>query len=403
VTRPLLIAVFELRRYLADRGELAFGILLPIALFALMYGTFSGGTSFNGTAYVVDNDGGPVTAEILERLGDIDGLKVEVLAEREATAKLDRAAILMAVVFPAGFSEAVSARVTSDAGDAPDAGDIGTVLTRQRGQGGDAGQIATGIVRAVSVQVASEFAARSAVGDALAGDGIAPGRIDETVARLLAESRENPAVGVASRTVGDGERDSDFVNRLMPGILVMFLTFAVTLGSQSIVQDRRLGTLERLTTTRLTLGQLFIGKFLSGLFRAMFQTLVLMSLGFTVLQVAGASEYFQVVVFCLLIAGAVSAIGLAIGALATSRDQAIWAGVVITMFMTIFGGTFFATSGTMDVVSRLTLNRYAIDALDAMISGGESLLDQGVEAAVMIGIAAVALAIARWGFRASVR
>ena len=45
----------------------------------------------------------------------------------------------------------------------------------------------------------------------------------------------------------------------------------------------------------------------------------------------------------------------------------------------------------------------AIDALDAMISGGESLLDQGVEAAVMIGIAAVTLAIARWGFRASVR
>ena len=116
---------------------------------------------------------------------------------------------------------------------------------------------------------------------------------------------------------------------------------------------------------------------------------------------AGASEYFQVVVFCLLIAGAVSAIGLAIGALATNRDQAIWAGVVITMFMTVFGGTFFTTSGAMDVVSRFTLNRYAIDALDAIISGGESLIDQGLEAAVMVGVAVVALAIARWGFRVS--
>jgi ABC-2 type transport system permease protein len=390
VTRPLVIAIFELRRYLADRGELAFGIALPIALFALMYGTFSGGTSFNGTAYIIDNDGGPVTAEIFERLRDIEGLKVEVIDEREAGEKLERSAILTAVVFPAGFSEAVSDG---------EVGEKTRVLTRQRGEGGDAGQIATAIVRAVTGQVASEFAARSAVGDALAGDGIAPERIDETVARLLAESRERPAVSVASGTVGGG--DNDFVNRLMPGILVMFLTFAVTLGSQSVVEDRRLGTLERLITTRLTLGQLFIGKFMAGLFRAMFQTLVLMSLGFAVLQVAGASQYFQVVVFCLLIAGAVSAIGLAIGALATSREQAIWAGVVITMFMTIFGGTFFSTSGAMDVVSRFTLNRYAIDALDAIISGGESLYDQGLEAAVMIGVAVVALAVARRGFRVS--
>jgi ABC-2 type transport system permease protein len=200
-----------------------------------------------------------------------------------------------------------------------------------------------------------------------------------------------------------GDGDDDFVDRLMPGILVMFLTFAVTLGSQSMVEDRRLGTLERLMTTRLTLGQMFVGKFLAGLFRAMFQALVLLSLGFAALQVAGAFQYFQVMAFCLLIAGAVAAIGLAIGALATSRDQAVWAGVVITMFMTVFGGTFFPVDGALDVLSRFTLNRYAIDALDSIISGGESLLDQGLEAAVMAGVALVALAVARWGFRATDR
>ena len=389
MTRPLFVGLLELRRYLADRAELAFGIALPIALFALMYMTFSGGNSFNGTVHIVDSDGGAVTSEILSQLRTVDGLSVEVLDEDDAVARLKRSAVLSVVVFPAGFSEAVAA------GDRP------AVTVRRRGNGGQEGQIATSIVRTVTQQTVSELAARSAVRAAFSDQAIPEAKVDEAFGGVLAESRARPAVTVRSRAVGGSE---EFVDRLLPGILVMFLMFAVTLGSQTIVEDRRIGTLERLATTRLTLGQLFAGKFIAGLLRATVQTLVLLSLGFAVLQVAGPGQYFQVLVFCLLVSAAVSAIGLAIGALATNRDQAIWASVVVTMFMTVFGGTFFPTSGgALDVLSRITLNRYAIDAIDGMISGGESLGNQGLEAAVVAGATIVALAIARWGFRASAR
>ncbi len=389
MTRPLFVGLLELRRYLADRAELAFGIALPIALFALMYMTFSGGNSFNGTVHIVDSDGGAVTSEILSQLRTVDGLRVEVLDEDDAVAKLKRSAVLSVVVFPAGFSEAVAS------GDRP------AVTARRRGNGGQEGQIATSIVRTVTQQTVSELAARSAVRAAFSDQAIPEARVDEAFGDVLAESRARPAITVRSRAVGGSE---EFVDRLLPGILVMFLMFAVTLGSQTIVEDRRIGTLERLATTRLTLGQLFAGKFIAGLLRATVQTLVLLSLGFVVLQVAGPGQYFQVLVFCLLVSSAVSAIGLAIGALATNRDQAIWASVVVTMFMTVFGGTFFPTSGgALDILSRITLNRYAIDAIDGMISGGESLGNQGLEAAVVAGTTIVALAIARWGFKASAR
>ena len=389
MTRPLLVGLLELRRYLADRAELAFGIALPIALFALMYTTFSGGNAFNGTVHIVDSDGGAVTAEILSQLRDVEGLSVEVLDEDDAVAKLQRSAVLSVVIFPAGFSEGVST------GERP------AVTVRRRGNGGQEGQIAASIVRTVTQQTVSELAAGAAVRAAFADQAIPEARVDEAFSGLLAESRTRPAVTIDSRAVGGSD---EFVDRLLPGILVMFLMFAVTLGSQTIVEDRRIGTLERLATTRLTLGQLFAGKFIAGLLRATVQTLVLLSLGFAVLQVAGPGQYFQVLVFCLLVSAAVSAIGLAIGALATNRDQAIWASVVVTMFMTVFGGTFFPTSGgALDILSRITLNRYAIDAIDAMISGGESLGSQGLEAAVMAGTTVVALAIARWGFRASAR
>ncbi len=389
MTRALFVGLLELRRYLADRGELAFGIALPIALFALMHATWAGGASFNGTVHVVDADGGAVTAEILERLDAIEGLSVERLDAGEASARLERSAILTAVVFPAGFSEAVAA------------GEGAAVLIRQRGSGGQEGQIAASIARSVTQRVAAEHEARAAVSAAVADIGVGADRAAETVDRLIAEGAAAPAVVVESRESGGG---SEFADRMMPGILVMFLMFAVTLSSQAVVDDRRLGTLERLLTTRLTLWEMFAGRFLAGVLRALFQTLVLLSLGFAVLGLGGPALYGQVLVFCLLISAAVSAIGLAIGALCTSRDQAVWASVVVTMFMTVFGGTFFfALDGAMDALSRVTINRYAIDAIDGMISGGETLAGQGLEAAVVAGFALAALAVARWGFRAAGR
>jgi len=50
MNRALLIALGEVRAFLQDRADLAFGLLLPIAIFALMYGAFGTTSQFQGTA-----------------------------------------------------------------------------------------------------------------------------------------------------------------------------------------------------------------------------------------------------------------------------------------------------------------------------------------------------------------
>ena len=107
--RPFVIAWVELKRFGADRGALAFSIALPIALFALMYGVFGRGVSFSATANMVDLDGGPVAAELIDRISAVDGLTVEMLTEAEADRALDRSRILTAVFIPTGFSERLGA------------------------------------------------------------------------------------------------------------------------------------------------------------------------------------------------------------------------------------------------------------------------------------------------------
>ncbi len=106
-------------------------------------------------------------------------------------------------------------------------------------------------------------------------------------------------------------------------------------------------------------------------------------------------------VFVLLVAAAVSAVGLLIGSVARTPDQASWIAVFFTMAMTVFAGTFFdvGDSGPLALISRFTINKYSIDGLADIVAGG-GLGQQGFEATVLIGITFVGLVVARFAFRA---
>lgn len=227
--RPLVLAWIELKRFGADRGALAFGIALPIALFALMYGAFGQGTSFSATASVVDLDGGPVAAELIDRIASFGGLEVEMLTETEADEALDRSRILTAVFIPAGFSDRL------------EAGEPASVVFKRRGSGGDTGQIVSQIVQGAAQDIAAEFEIREFVRSRLDG-GVPEAQIVATVGALVEQAAVAPPIGVEIRAVGEEE---NVLDRLIPGLLTMFLMFAATISAASIVVERDTGTLER--------------------------------------------------------------------------------------------------------------------------------------------------------------
>ena len=396
--RPVYIAVLELKLFLSNRAELAFSIALPILLFALMYGALSSESEVFTPASVVDMDGGVHARELVERLDSLAEIEVEERTEADATAALDRSAILFAVVIPAGFSEAM------ESGEPP------PLVFRQRGNGGDTGQIVAAIVRGIARDMATDARVRVQTRQALAGSGISPERIEEEVGKQLASIRANPAVPVEVRrpydTIRGGQEASGdggigLFSRLMPGLIVMFVMFSVTLAAQALVEDRRTGTLERLMTTRLGVNQLFLGKLLSGVLRAMFQTVVMLSLAFVVFRPAGFVAYVELLAFSLLAAAAFTGVSLVIGAVARTRNQAAWAAVFFTLLMVVFSGTFFEiTEGSLlHAISRATINAYAIDAMQNIIAKGEHLGQQWLGMAVMAGVAVVGLTSARLLFR----
>ncbi len=390
MTRPFLLALLEVKRFLADRGALAFSIALPILLFALMVGVFGGEASFNATAHVADLDGGEAARGLIERIEEIDGLDVRLYTEGGLDDALDRSAVLTGFVIPSGFTAGLESGVPT------------AIQVKRRGNGGDAGQITASIVRGAADGLASEYELRRTL-RALVSEGISSEQVQLHSGILLADARKEPPVRVVAQTLTGQDEEEDILDRLLPGVIVMFLLFSLTLNAQTLIEERRNGTLERLLTTQLTPDGLFAGKFLAGVSRGMLQTLVLLVLAFVVLRIAGVSALAQSTVLALVIAAAASAISLLIAAVARTDDQATWGAVFITMFMTVFGGTFFpiGDSGTLELLSRFTLNRYAIDAYEGILGETATLADATFEMALLGGVAVVCLVIARLLFRVS--
>jgi ABC-type multidrug transport system permease subunit len=387
MNRALVIALREVRTYLQDKADLAFSLLLPIAVFALMYGAFGGESLFHGTAYVVNEDqGGSYSTLLLERLGELENLDVELLSLPEADSKLDRSDLLMVIHIPQGFSDDLAA------------GEPTQLVFKQRGNGGQEGQIVASIARGVAEEIGQELQVYSQVSKSLEGRNIPQESIEITVQKFLDREREYPIVEVKEQTIGSSP---DPVNQFLPGIVTMFVLFAITLSARAVVEERKKGTLERLLTTRLSVGQLFVGKFLSSVSRGFVQTLILLVLAYMVFQLFTPLSFLEVLVIALIFAAAASALGLVIASVARSEDSATWIAVFCTMAMVMLSGTFFEISegSVMYSLSKASINTYANDAFKTIIAQGGSLADIGLELGVLAGVIVVGLGLSRVLFK----
>jgi ABC-2 type transport system permease protein len=387
--KSLFIALKEIRDFLRDKGDLSFSLLLPILIFGLMLGVFGGSTQFNGTAYIVNEDpNGRYSALLVQSLENYPGLTVQSISRENAESRLTRSNIQLAVFIPAAFSDSLTS------------GQSTQITFKQRGNGGTEGQIVANLVRGSAEEIVQGLQIQDRVNNSLKSTGLNSQQIEMTVQQILAQENSSPSINVQETAVGSSP---DPVNQFLPGILTMFVLFSISLTSQALVEERRKGTLERLITTRLTTWQLFTGKFLAYTSRAFVQALILLLLAYAVFRLFTPVSFLEALVVALIFGAAASTLGLIIGSIARTENQATWIAVFFTMFWVMLAGTFIPISqGTfLYTLSRFSLNTYANDAFRTLISQGGSLADIKTEIAIMLGVVVVGLIISRLLFRAT--
>ena len=148
--KALYITLKEVRSFLQDKGDLSFSLLLPILIFALMYGAFGGNLQFNGTAYIVNEDqGGKYSSLLMQSLDSYKGLTVQSLSAKEADRKLERSDIQMAVYIPPDFSDKLAVNQPAQ------------ITFKQRGNGGTEGQIVANLVRGAAEGIGQDLQVKS--------------------------------------------------------------------------------------------------------------------------------------------------------------------------------------------------------------------------------------------------
>ena len=388
-SRPLLIGVREVKAYLADKGALAFSLLLPIVLIALLLGAFGGESQFSGTAYVVDNDDSPASQTLLDELRSTDGLDVELLDAGEAGDRLDRSAILHYTEIPAGFSKQLAG------------GEQVELIQHQRGSGGQEGQIVSALVTEAAATLAREERVRTDVTALLAilDADVPEAQIDAQVDQAVASLDANPAVTVVSATADD--ESSDLAASVFPRIAAWMVLFSVAMGAQSFVEERREGTLERLLTTRLTTNELFLGKLLGNFLQGMVQFIILFTLAGLVFDFFTLESWLSSLVFGIPVVAAVGAIGLVVATLGRTQDQAVGIASFFTMMMAIFGGTFFQadTSSLFGTIGKFTVIYWMNEGFDRILIDQRGLASVGGSVVVMALIFVVCLVVSRTFFR----
>ncbi len=385
--RALFVALNEVRLFIQDKGDLAFGILLPIVTFALMYGAFGGQTLFKTTASVVDEDGGAYATQLLQQLSEVKGITVQKLTLEQANARLDRSDLTLVLDIPAGFSGALTS------------GGQAQLTFLQRGNGGQDGQILASIVRGIAQKLNQQFQVAAQVKSNVKNTGISADRISIVVQQTLQEEQQHPVITVSEQVYGE---KGNFANQYIPGIVTMYVLFSLSLSARAIVEERKRGTLERLLTTRLNTGELFFGKFLANIGRGFIQTVILMALSYAVFQLFTPLSFVVSIFTVLVFAAAASALGMIIASIARTEDAATWIGVVFTMAMTMLGGTFFsvAKGSVLDTIGKFSINTYANDTIRSVINNNGSLAGTGFAFEVMVGVVVIGLVISRLIFRA---
>lgn len=374
-SKALFIAAKDLGIRARDRRALVVLLAMPMALIFILGLVFN--PLWQGTAeiqripvVVVDQDQGEIARLLVEQVlgaGEIGRMLRVDHADQPADARnlVMRGRRAAGLVIPRGFSQAVMtgrpARLTlyTDPAQSIRAGIVNSIVNRFGAE-------------VVKRQVAITVAAETLIVERI----MTPATVAAAIPAWLKDVEQftgRQAVAIAEER-GSGPRFPAAIDYYAVAMGVMYLLFGVSMASQSILVERREGTLARLRTTPTGSSDIVGGKllatFLTGL--AQFSLLVLFTSVFY-----GVRWGSPLLLFTMIGATALAASGLGtfLASLARTPEAVESLAPAIILPMSFLGGSMFPIymmPPWLEYLSRLTFNRWALDGFLAVMAGAEA-------------------------------
>jgi ABC-2 type transport system permease protein len=382
-------------------------ILMLAAPFALtlgmgmITGAFANGGSGNSInklpVTVLNQDGGQLgdtLQELLTSTDLADLLAVTVATDIDAArADVQADQLVAAVIIPAGFTDSIIPRQGEDAlGEA-----VAIEVYKNPGR-----PISSGIVESI-VQGFLDRVEAGRVGgqvaiEQLLRSGLAAPQDIPMLAQQIGQeqaSLETSALIRVRRSDVAAEQTSDFNPLLLlaPGMALVFLMFTVSLGSRSILIERRDGTLARMLSTATGGGPILVGKITGVYLIGAAQMFILIIASALLFRLRWGDPLAVFVLVLAAVAGA-AGWGLLLAAVAKTPNQVANLGMAMMLLFGILGGSFFGgtLTGALGTLGKITPNAWAMDGFTTLARGGD-LADLAPDIVALLAMGAILLVI----------
>lgn len=398
------------RDWKALAGMLAAPLLIS-ALIGLAFGNINTGETpveDIAVALVNQDEGqlGQVYEEALNSAGLAELLDVEVTSDLEAAQQRIEDGELRAVIYiPAGFS--ASLIPAADAAS-PEIGQASVEVFTD-----PAADVSPIIVQSIVEQISAGLNTALLAGR-VSGFQVAQyaqflGPQMAELGTVLAEEVsaqnfdfEQPRLDLEVIETGEASEPFDPYSFFVPGMAVFFLMFSMFDGSRSILLEQTRGTLPRLMTTPTSTSEIILGKmggtFLTGLVQ--FSILVVAST--FLFNINWGSSPLGVFTIMVLTVFAAAGLGALLTTFARNENQASIIASAVSLTFGALGGSFFPASGltgVVDIASKLTINRWAMEGFSKLTIGGASFQDILPEAGILAVIGLITFMLALRGFQ----
>lgn len=407
--RILDLALKDLRQILRDRQSAFFLLIMPI-VFTLLFGFAFGGFDSGGDNTAprlpvgfLNQDAGITAQHLVTLLEQSDVLRLEtssadadILAQQVTDGDL-----AAAVIVPADFGAQMEANTPVPLTLIIDPASA-IAFTIQ-------GEMEAAVSRLTSARQTAQISTETAVAQGqLASEEEQRAYFADALARAVAAWQSPPvqvrasSTGTATQTDETAVYSDNAFAHSSPGMMAQFALAGLITASQVLVLERKSGALRRLLTTTMSRASILVGHYLAMFIMIIAQLLILILFGQFLLRL----PYFQQPAATLLLvitsAFFAASMGLLIGALSKSEEQAIVFSLVPMFILSALGGAWMPLEFTPLSVQRiayLTPIAWMMDGFKDIVVRGLGLASVLTAVAVLLLYAVILWLLAVWRFR----
>jgi ABC-2 type transport system permease protein len=254
---------------------------------------------------------------------------------------------------------------------------------------------------ALTAAIRLDSAVRTAViMEQVAGDK-AP--FDYTYRKALS-AWEDPPVRVTETTSSAIQTQDKSIQALAhnsPGMMLQFAIAGLLTSAQIIVTERKTRSLQRLLTTATARIHILLGHYLAILLLISCQFLLLISFGQIVLHVNYLAAPAATLLVAFSAALCISALGLLIGMMARTEEQAVIFSLIPMFVFAGIGGAWVpleVTGETFQAIGHVSPIAWAMDGFKNITLRGQGLRGVLFPSAALVGYAVLIFALATWRF-----